>query len=269
MTTDTLEKTESLRTGTDTLCYAGQWILKTDENSLDNIPDEFATPIHKIRTKTILNSARVAERAQRNFDFSKPVLEEDIQTITEACTTMPTKQQLPYYTLVASTDPAFNKACYDIAVDRTDDSPAGRNPDFDLEYHRNGQVWAPLLLIFLENNKEKVLENEDQLELHGDHDEERFAQMHMSIGIASGVAAFTASMLGYKTGFCACIEYQSLVGLLKTKNTIPEHALQTNGGALFLGIGHGTEHDRKSVVVNNKIVYTAETCDKQIDIIHI
>jgi hypothetical protein len=259
MTTDTLEK---LNTGTDTLCYAGQWILKTDGNSLDSIPEEFATPIHKIRTKTILSSAMVAERAQRNWDYNRPVLEADIDTITKACTTMPTKQQLPYYTLIASTDLIFNQACYKIAIDE-------ENPDFNREHHRNGQVLAPLLLIFLQNNVEKILENEAEKDLHEHVYEEIESQLYTSIGISSGVAAFSASMLGYKTGFCACMIYDQLIDLLETKN-VPSHVLLPEGNALFLGIGHPNDSfDRKDIVVNNEVMYTAETRDKIIDVIHI
>ena len=54
-------KTKSLNTGTDNLCYAGQWILETDENSLDNIPKKFEAPIKEIRRKTIVESA-IADR---------------------------------------------------------------------------------------------------------------------------------------------------------------------------------------------------------------
>ena len=93
-------------------------------------------------------------------------------------------------------------------------------------------------------------------------------QMHMSVGIASGVAAFTASMLGYKTGFCACMVYDKLVDLLQTKG-ISAQRHGSNTKAIFLGIGHGTDFDRKSIVVGNKIVFTAETRDKKIETIRI
>ncbi len=273
-------KTKSLNTGTDNLCYAGQWILETDENSLDNIPKKFKAPIKEIRRKTIVESAKVAERCQRNFDLTSPVPANDIQTIINACTTMPSKQNIAYYELIVSTDLAFNRACYNVAIEPTDDTFQGGRATS----HQNGQVIAPLLLIYLRRPIDVMIETyikTNNVQIDDPHNDrykstedlilEVKCQFPMSVGISSGTASFSAAMLGYKTGFCGCVDSPALISLLATKMQLPIDAFPVPEDLfpLLLGIGKPTEHDRKLVIVDGKIVMEVDTTDKEVPVRYI
>ena len=54
--------------------------------------------------------------SQRNWDYDNPVQPIDIQKIVEVATTMPTKQNRKFYELIVSSNPEFNKICYN-AID--------------------------------------------------------------------------------------------------------------------------------------------------------
>jgi len=129
----------------------------------------------------ILEWAKTAEHCQRNW-LDLPVQPSDIDTIVEACTTMPTKQNELHYELVVVTDPWYRAKVAKYAVNTIDKK--GRT----LPRHGNPQMLAPLQLIWFSN----------QQSLQGRRDASN------SIGISSAAAALCAQELGLRTGFCAC-----------------------------------------------------------------
>jgi hypothetical protein len=196
-----------------------------------------------------IEAAKIAERCQRNWDYSQPIPQEHIDMIIGAATTMPTKQNRKYYRLIVSTDINFNKELYKVSIDLT-------NPHFNNSIHRNTQVLAPLVLAF-------VSPGEDTDNPFNDCNARNF---FTSIGIASGVAAHTAASLGYRTGYCACIEEVSYKNLLEEKLNINFVEFDTG---LILGIGKpNLNYDRQDIVVDNIHHYSLDdSCDKDIEVI--
>jgi len=202
----------------------------------------------------IINSVNTAERCQRNWDHSKPVLKEHIQQIVEVATTMPTKNNRGYYDLVVSTNPEFNRTCYKYAVDP-------RNLHFkDREIHRNTQVDAPLLLLWRTTD----LDNIDN-----PYDDSYQKDFHISVGISSGAAVLTANHLGYRTGYCQCFDSDKLFNVLEQKFSLPIVNTRYKD-ILAVGIGHpDSNFKRTQCVIDGKLGYTAESVNKTIDITYI
>lgn len=199
----------------------------------------------------LTETVKTAERCQRNWDFSNPVTQEDIKKIVDVATNMPTKNNRPYYELIVSTNLDFNKMCYTHSIDKD-------NPHFiENKIHRNTQVYAPLLLVYRSANESGIIDpfNDD------------FKTNYLvSVGISSGAAVLTANSLGYRTGYCQCLEQQEL-----NDNMAKHYNIQTTDGRdppiVMVGIGHpDSNFNRVECVVDNEHGYTAETIDKTIDV---
>jgi len=210
-----------------------------------------------------IQASDIAERCQRNWDYSRPVTDEDIKTLTHVATTMPTKQNVDYFELLVSTNPKFNQSCYDIAVNTLDPSYSEENGNL-----RNAQVNAPLLMIWV-----PVYDNPAMTERVVDPGDERKTERgnrSLSIGISSGATALTAAQLGYKTGFCVCMDWPNLKDLVREDFTDPEvvrivDKLGKNNEGLCLGIGHpDSGFKRTDVVKDNKVVLQIRSFDKEI-----
>jgi hypothetical protein len=198
-----------------------------------------------------VKASLIAERCQRNWDFNNPISLDDIGKIVNSATAMPSKQNRKYHKLIVSNDYEFNRICYNHSIDPT-------NPDFmkRLPFHRNTQVLAPLLLIYLTVDENLIVDP------FGDDYMKNF---YTTTGISSGVAAHTAALMGYRAGFCACVNWEPLFEDLYQKYNISKPPY--NHG-LMLGIGApDITHGRQEIVVNNDYKYTVtDTYDKVMDI---
>lgn len=178
----------------------------------------------------LISLTQRAEHCQRNWDFSKPVISDHINMIVDAATNMPTKQNRPYYRLVCSTNLEFNRFCYDNAT--YDKDPSFKNNKF----HRNGQVNAPLLLMWTPDDEEKCL---------NPYDDDYVDNFHLATGISSGAAAFAAGYLGYSTGFCICVNWPNVYANLVERG----YPTPGYGAGLLLGIGHPDDNYKYNDVV--------------------
>lgn len=196
-----------------------------------------------------VKAAFIAQRAQRNFDFDQEMPEEDYNTILQACVNMPTKQNKSFYRMIVSKDIEFNRLAYDHSIDPT-------NPDFDRPLHRNGQVWAPLLLIFVP---------EDPDSIDNPFGDDFYTNYNQSSGIAAGVAAHTAATLGYRTGYCQCVQWSAFFDDAEEQFNIQRPAVNTG---LMLGIGKPREdYSRGSIIIEGQYGYEVDdSMDKVINI---
>lgn len=154
-------------------------------------------------TNTSLTEATlVSQHCQRNWDYNYVIPNEDISTLIEVATTAPTKQNLSYYKLIASTDRDFNHYCFKNSID-----PG--NPD---TFTRNTQVDAPLLLLWCYDSKASIDNNELFVP-----DQSVSINYDKSIMISLGATALAAAQLGYRTGFCQCVIHESINQKLKEK----------------------------------------------------
>lgn len=206
---------------------------------------------------SLTEAVKTAERCQRNWDYDNPVSPIDIQKIVEVATTMPTKQNRKFYELIVSSNPEFNKICYTHAIDPN-------NPHFtNRKIHRNTQANAPLIMMWRTVDQTKV-------EASDPFKDEYTKNYFTSVGISSGAAVLTANALGYRTGYCNCLDYDNLMNELEQKFNI----LRDNGApvleAMIVGIGMpDTNFSRIECVVDGELGYTAETVNKSIDVTYI
>ncbi len=205
----------------------------------------------------LTEAVKTAERCQRNWDHSKPVSEEDVKKIVEVATTMPTKQNRLFYELIVSTNPKFNRTCYEYSIDPN-------NEHFkDRKVHRNTQVDAPLLLMWRTTDQTKVEAT--------DHFKDRYEKNFiMSIGISSGAAVLTANSLGYRTGYCQCFEIKDLFKKLENDFNLPQNNNAPFQEGLIVGIGNpNSNYNRVDCVIDDKHGYTAETINKKVNTIYV
>jgi len=162
--------------------------------------------------KYIGDSIISSQHCQRNWDLSKEMPQEHIDLLVQAATQCPSKQNLAHYKLHVITNREIIKKIYPDCRDK-------RNM-----IRTNPQVLANLLFIFEQLIHTTPMYEEGTtnptLLLKKDKD--------MSIGIASGYVALVANMLGYRTGFCACLQ----------QNSIMETLGMTNRPQLLLGVGY-------------------------------
>lgn len=188
----------------------------------------------------------IAERCQRNFDFDQEIPEDDFTTIMQACINMPSKQNKQYFRMIVSRNQEFNRVCYDYSEDPT-------NPDFDRPLHRNGQVMAPLLLMFVPEDPDSV---------YNPFGDDFYTNFDQNLGICAGVAAHTAATLGYRTGFCACVRWKDLFDTLVERFGITRPVVNTG---LFLGIGKPRQDvSRGTIIIEGQYGYEVDDSEDKV-----
>lgn len=163
---------------------------------------------------SVLDYAKLVEPCQRNWLEDETVPQEDIDYILEACTTMPSKQNIPYYSIAYTTDRKIINDIFDVSYYPRDQ----RNTK-----GQNTQVRANLLLIWLDNpdfsHNTRVVHEQDTI---------------FSIGISSGAAALAGAEKGYRTGFCKCFIDK---GVKKILRPVTGKLFKNTNIRLMLGIG--------------------------------
>jgi len=181
------------------------------------------------------------QHCQRNWDHSKPVLDEDVTNLVNIATQMPIKQNNDYFDLVVIRD----RAVIDQLVQLTsrgaytpDDSdeldvlyktypdlssyPQGIESKAQLEeiWQINPQVLAPLLIVFVKKpiNLPEVDYRSGYATLFGENStifENMIAQdMFTAIGIAAGAMIAYCRDRGMATAMCTCHNHQAVAQLL-------------------------------------------------------
>ena len=191
--------------------------------------------------KDMVRLARIVERCQRNFDWSKPIPNKDVKYILNVATSMPTKQQLDFYNITVIESEPLAREFYTTCT----------IPDecyYEGDEWRN-QTYAPLVLLYSTYPKYNRYEP--------------YNDIAMSMGLSSGAAALAAANLGYKTGFCKCIDEH------RTNAFVWNHFHKKIWDpTLAVGIGHPLEgFDRTEGVLDGEVKYHAGSDgDKEIKI---
>ena len=190
----------------------------------------------------LLDAAQSAEHAQRNWTGG--VRERDKKLFIDIARTMPTKQNIPTYELVVSTNKELNKFVYLNSYNphqREDDGNI--SVDHGGKFFRNSQVNAPLLFIYL------IYQNPKNISRYV---EENRSQFYLGTGISSGAVALAANIKGYKTGFCSCVISINVVRALKDKYKVdidPKFADRID--IMLLGIGHPNENLKHNQIIDD------------------
>tara|TARA_B100001057_G_C22618905_1_gene859651 strand:- start:275 stop:919 length:645 start_codon:yes stop_codon:yes gene_type:complete len=135
-----------------------------------------------------------SQRCQRNWDLSKQVTEEDLQTLKAAVTGCPSKQNVLFYKVIfiqnRETIEKIHKSsdCY----------------VYNFEPRRattNSQILANTLAVFVRDRDDQQLPRTEREYDKGITEGRINVDEVQAIGIAAGYLNLTAHMLGYKTGF--------------------------------------------------------------------
>ena len=187
---------------------------------------------HDTITKAIIRS----QHCQRNWDLNKEIPDEDMQLLITAATQCPSKQNVAFYKAHFIT----NREVIERIHSYTTGFVVKLHPT--AEYTTNPQTLANLLIVFEEytdmSNKKDVMRNAETRALSGLKTSENIdleaakktieKDRQIALGVAAGYLNLTASMLGYATGCCSCMN----PGLIKKELGLEKDPL------LLMGIGY-------------------------------
>lgn len=143
------------------------------------------------------NAIDHARRCQRNWDLSKPIPNEHIEHWIYLATHAPSKQDESFFDLYVLTD--RDKIDY---LYKEHSWGFTMLPGVKDWVTRNPQMGANVLFIF--NRKmpsSEIRNNEKDGSFREPNHPHRINNQYTSIGIASGIVAFSASNMGYRTGY--------------------------------------------------------------------
>ena len=147
-----------------------------------------------INNKSLESIITNSQRCQRNWDLSKQVTEEDLQTLKTAVTNCPSKQNILFYRVIfiqnRETIEKIHKSsdCYAYSFEPK-------------KVTTNPQILANTICVFVRDRdftsgpRTQTEWEKGIVQGKKDRDEQT------AIGIAAGYLNLTAHMLGYKTGF--------------------------------------------------------------------
>lgn len=198
-------------------------------------------------------SIDVSKVAQRNWDLTRSISDEDLNTLIYAASNSPTKQMETHYALHVLTHPAKVREIYDhtkkftlFPNDATDFSQVEsdmfsegsegefvQNDDYSV---KNSQILSNAMFVYCEDMgvPRGGTHYMAQKEGASPHVKSLYEeQVDFSIGISVGQLLLSAAMMGYKTGICSALESQE----------IGEHLPRDKDGLVYnpklvIGIGY-------------------------------
>jgi nitroreductase len=208
----------------------------------------------------IINSIEHSQHCQRNWDLTKSIPEEHIDLLIEAVKRAPSKQNIAFYKTHFITDRSIIEAI----ANNTKTNPLNRWTENNniKDAHINSQALANLLIVFelYEDYADPNIHNRnaEAKAIYLNHPSEKHVQIlnndrYTSIGIASGYVALIANMLGYATGFCACVQSGPISKILGTNNKT----------LLLLGVGFPKEGVPHTKPHSETVTYPYLTLSKQ------
>jgi nitroreductase len=199
----------------------------------------------------IKDAVNTAQRAQRNYDLSKSIPQEDLDTLIHVATNSPSKQNETHYALHVYTDQHKIREIYNqtkffsLIKDETDFDNVFKeeNGEFwqseDLSVH-NSQILSNALFVYSVDHGRARGGNSNIAQTTSDTNTESVKiyneQIDFSIGISVGQLILSATILGYKTGLCSAFPKPQVRAIINSKYNVK----------LLVGIGfENTGVDRK------------------------
>lgn len=194
------------------------------------------------------HSILTSQHCQRNWDLSKNISHEDLNTMISAVTDCPSKQNIAYYKCHFIT----NRSIIEDIHNNTDGFVINYKPKIT---QTNTQTLANLVVAFEEipmpsRHLFGIIRNDEPFNfvMEDAHPPELQRDILMAIGIASGYLNLTANILGYSTGYCACFDSFVMGNVLNVKNKI----------LLLLGIGFENENiNRRQHQIMPEFMYSS------------
>lgn len=201
------------------------------------------------------------QRAQRNYDLSKTILEQDLETLIYAAVNSPSKQNETHYSLNVYTDQTIIRKIYDttekftLGIQEALDDDKGEEWLYKNKSVKNSQIYANVLFVYVED--EGKARGATHLKAkHGDNYSKEILkeQQDYSIGISIGELILTAGLLGYRTGLCSAFNVTEVQGIINTNNK-PK---------MLVGVGYdnaGTDRRLHAETLNRDVPEEARTGD--------
>lgn len=177
-----------------------------------------------------------SQHCQRNYDLTKTIPEADIDLIHHAATQCPSKQNMAFYKLHFITNRDVIKQIHKNTM--------GFKNNTTGEVVTNSQVLSNLLIAFeLEDTVRRALVESKAARTDELNDikkgvssslpdyEKLVRDSEMAVGIAAGYINLTASILGYSTGCCVCMDGPAVQKAIGANNPIK----------LLMGVGFKQE----------------------------
>lgn len=187
----------------------------------------------------------------------KPIAPADLNYLQEVALHTPSKQSQAYFEVIFSNDLLWNRThlypCTEVPeVNEGDNAKDLRSSDLVDPYHygMNSQVIAPLVMIF--NPIAQHTQNKDYT-VYNSEDEWRHDGL-VAMGIAMGVTAYQANVLGYLTGFCSCIRPDRLKQAIEQRL---QREFTPGANCTVLSVGHNDLQAVRKHPLRDDVTYTA------------
>jgi nitroreductase len=179
-----------------------------------NTPEDMKKVIHK------------SQHCQRNWDLTKEIPQEHLDTMLEAVTQCPSKQNKAFYKVHFITNRDIIEKAHAKTVGFGNYLTINENTA-KFEPQTNSQVLANLLVVFEKYEGDKIPQHPNpELEFDTKFAENR--DRDTAVGIAAGYLNLTGSLLGYSTGCCGCFKTDEMKEVLGLENE----------PLLLMGVGH-------------------------------
>ena len=178
----------------------------------------------------IKNASLVTNVAQRNYDLTKTIPQQDIDTLINVAANSPSKQNETHYSLHVYTDQTIIKQIYQhtkkfaMIRDSKDrqESYTVQDDIFiqnDLKSVTNSQIYANILFVYVE---EQGNTRGSQHRAAKEHPNSTAAKVYReqiaySMGISIGELILSAGLLGYRTGICSALDTRPIRDILQVK----------------------------------------------------
>ena len=188
----------------------------------------------------------VCKKAQRNYDLSKTISEDDLETLIYVATNSPSKQNETHFSLRVYTDPDIIRQIYkrtELFTFQTNTQTDKIFKDTENKFitdHRysvtNSQILAPVVFVYCDETRNIrsgthiVATKPNATKLAKDT---LLEQKNMSIGISSGQLVMAAALLGYKTGYCSAFE--------RSGDSVQKALKLESEPKLLVGVGYPNE----------------------------
>ena len=180
-----------------------------------------------------------SQHTQRNWNLDKKLPKEDVNTLLQAVTNCPSKQNIAFYKVHFIQDRDIIEEIHE----NTYGFGTGKAPVNGIrQTETNPQTLANLLVIFedynyLDDLKDDIHRSQETAEylkngyLSEKSQKELNRDKQIALGIAAGYLNLTASLMGYRTGCCQCID----------TSAIREIAMLREEPLLLMGVGFPQE----------------------------
>lgn len=186
----------------------------------------------------IKSAVDITQRAQRNYDLSKSMPQEHLETLIYAASNSPSKQNETHYRLHVYTDKEIIEQVHNstkkftLGIYQALEEGKGEEWLYKNRSVTNSQIYANVLFIYEEIRGAPRGATHLRAQA-GDKKSKEYAaeQRYYSIGISIGELILSASLLGYKTGICSAMDDDAIKRLTGIENDVK----------VLVGIGYPNE----------------------------